>query len=63
MVNNLHHYLHLHLYIASTTQIRSETTMKLLHLIRPILPLLPEIEKPAHRIPRDEKALWTVLAL
>lgn len=37
--------------------------MKLLHLIRPILPILPEIEKPTHRIPKEEKALWTALAL
>ena len=37
--------------------------MKLLHLIRPILPIVPEIEKPTHRIPKEEKALWTALAL
>jgi protein transport protein SEC61 subunit alpha len=37
--------------------------MKLLHLIRPILPILPEIEKPTHKIPKEEKALWTALAL
>ena len=37
--------------------------MKLIQLIRPILPLVPEVEKPRGKIPFNEKITWTVCAL
>lgn len=37
--------------------------MKLLHLLRPIIPLVPEVEKPTYNIPRQDKFVWTAVAL
>lgn len=37
--------------------------MKAIHMIRPILSIVPEVEKPTHKIPFREKILWTTCAL
>lgn len=37
--------------------------MKVIHLIRPIQGLVPEVEKPTSTIPFREKVLWTSCAL
>jgi protein transport protein SEC61 subunit alpha len=37
--------------------------MKFLHLIRPVMGLLPEVATPEHRLPFKEKAMWTVVTL
>jgi len=37
--------------------------MKVIHFIRPFIPLIPEVEKPHHKIPFREKILWTTCAL
>eukprot|EP00584_Thalassiosira_punctigera_P011210 CAMPEP_0172531414 /NCGR_PEP_ID=MMETSP1067-20121228/4836_1 /TAXON_ID=265564 ORGANISM="Thalassiosira punctigera, Strain Tpunct2005C2" /NCGR_SAMPLE_ID=MMETSP1067 /ASSEMBLY_ACC=CAM_ASM_000444 /LENGTH=478 /DNA_ID=CAMNT_0013315793 /DNA_START=162 /DNA_END=1598 /DNA_ORIENTATION=+ len=37
--------------------------MKALHLIRPLVSIVPEVEKPNHKIPFREKILWTTCAL
>jgi protein transport protein SEC61 subunit alpha len=36
---------------------------KAIHLIRPIIPIIPEVEKPTSSIPFREKVLWTTCAL
>lgn len=37
--------------------------MKLIHLIRPILAGIPEVEKPRQKVPLQEKITWTACAL
>ncbi|KAL7539954.1 hypothetical protein ACHAXR_009755 [Thalassiosira sp. AJA248-18] len=37
--------------------------MKVIHLIRPIISVVPEVEKPSHKVPFREKILWTTCAL
>ena len=37
--------------------------MKVIHLIRPLIPIVPEVEKPTSIIPFREKVLWTSCAL
>ncbi|KAL7522025.1 hypothetical protein ACHAWX_006720 [Stephanocyclus meneghinianus] len=37
--------------------------MTFLHLLRPIMPLLPEVSKPTYRLTRDDKFMWTAAAL
>jgi len=37
--------------------------MKAIHLIRPLVPVVPEVEKPTALVPFREKILWTICAL
>lgn len=37
--------------------------MKVIHLIRPMLSIIPEVEKPTAAVPFREKVLWTMCAL
>ena len=37
--------------------------MRFLHLIRPVMCVLPEVEQPNRKIPFREKVLWTIIAL
>ena len=37
--------------------------MKAIHLIRPLISVVPEVEKPTSAIPFREKILWTTCAL
>ena len=37
--------------------------MRFLHLIRPVMGLLPEVAQPDRKIPFREKALWTIVTL
>lgn len=38
------------------------TQLRLLDLVKPFLPILPEIELPLRKVPFDEKVTWTVVA-
>ena len=37
--------------------------MRFLHLVRPMLCILPEVEQPDRKIPFRERILWTVIVL
>jgi len=37
--------------------------MRFLHLIRPVMCVLPEVEQPNRKIPFREKVLWTIITL
>jgi len=39
------------------------STMRFLHLVRPMLCVLPEVEQPDRKIPFRERILWTVIVL
>ena len=40
-----------------------ESKMRFLHLIKPVMFLLPEVASPDRKIPFREKLLWTVITL